>query len=103
MEDIPVNIKQGLNIILYELFYLNSEALEALPPFGDKQEKYYKKFDQDKLKKVGRSLEWAAENNNYAFNTIYPRHKNIDNALVANFLSYTLNGIVKSGLYQKES
>jgi len=96
---ISSEIKLGLNIILYELFYVDSDFLSNLPSFGQKQHDYYVKFDGNKLRKIGRSLEWAAKNDSYPFNTIYPRHKSISNELIANFLKYTLKGFVETGLY----
>jgi len=103
-DEISSEIKLGLNIILYELFYVDSDFLSNLPPFGQKQHDYYSKFDDDKLNTVGLSLEWAVKHDTYSFNTVYPRHKNISNELIANFLKYTLKGLIDTGLYsaQKE-
>jgi len=96
---IPSEIKLGLNIILYELFYVDLNFLSNLPSFGQKQHDYYAKFDDEKLNKVGRSLEWVLKNDTYPFNTIYPRHKSISNELVVNFLKYTLKGFIDTRLY----
>lgn len=98
-DSIPSDIKAGLSVILYELFYVAPNFLSNLPPFGQEQRDYYSKFDTQKLNAVGRSLEWAVKNNNYPFNNVYPRHKSISNELIVNFLGYTLDGLVESGLY----
>ena len=98
-EAISSEIKLGLNIILYELFYVDSAFLANLPPFGQKQHDYYSTFDDNKLNTVGLSLEWAVKNDTYSYNTIYPRHKKISNAFIANFLKYTLKDLVDTGLY----
>ena len=96
---IPSDIKIGLNLILYELFYVDSDFLSNLPPFGQKQHDYYSNFAINKLNTVGLSLEWAVKNDSYLFNTIYPRHQNISNELIVSFLKYTLEGLVEWGLY----
>lgn len=99
MNDMPVEIKSGLSVILYELFYINEADLKNLSPFDEKQRKYYEKFDENKIERIGKALEWAESNSDYPFNTIYPRHSKIENKLVFNFLMYTLHGLVDSGLY----
>jgi hypothetical protein len=100
MNDMPVEIKSGLSVILYELFYINEADLKNLSPFDEKQRKYYEKFDENKIERIGKALEWAKSNSDYPFNTIYPRHSKIENKLVFNFLMYTLHGLVDSGLYK---
>jgi hypothetical protein len=100
MNDMPVEIKSGLSVILYELFYINEADLKNLSPFDEKQRKYYEKFDENKIERIGKALEWAESNSDYPFNTIYPRLSKIENKLVFNFLMYTLHGLVDSGLYK---
>jgi hypothetical protein len=100
MIEMSVEIKSGLSVILYELFYMNEADLKNLSPFGEKQRKYYEKFDENKIEMIGKALEWAERNSDYPFNTIYPRHSKIENKLVFNFLKYTLRGLVDSGLYK---
>ena len=96
----PVEIKSGLSVILYEIFYINEADLKNLSPFDEKQRKYYEKFDENKIERIGKALEWAESNTDYPFHTIYPRHSKIENKLVFNFLMYTLHGLVDSGLYK---
>lgn len=98
--ELPQDIRLGLNLILYELFYLDSEYLKNTPPFGEKELKYYSGFDKKKLNKIGLALEWAVDNKNYPFNTIYPRHSHIDNKLILAFLSNLLTGLIDSKLYK---
>jgi hypothetical protein len=97
---LPQDIRLGLNMILYELFYLDPDYLKNIPPFGEKQFKYYSGFDETKLNKIGLALEWAVENESYPFNTIYPRHRHIDNKLILAFLSNLLTGLIGFNLYK---
>ena len=56
MNDMPVEIKSGLSVILYELFYINEADLKNLSPFDEKQRKYYEKFDENKIERIGKAL-----------------------------------------------
>jgi hypothetical protein len=100
--DLPQDIRIGLNLILYELFYLDSESMKNSPPFGEKQAKYYSGLGEKKLNKIGLALEWAVNNKSYPFNTIYPRHGHIDNNQILAFLSNTLTGLVRFNLYKRK-
>jgi hypothetical protein len=101
--DLPQDIRVGLNLILYELFYLDSESLKNTPPFGEKQLRYYSGLGEKKPNEIGLALEWAVENKSYPFNTVYPRHGHIDNDQISAFLSNTLTGLVDSNLYKRRN
>lgn len=99
MIELPNEVDIGLKIALYELFYMSNSKLENLPPFGEQQVEYYRKSGSDKINEIGIALEWAEAHPNYPYNKIYPRHSNISNQTIYNYLMYTLNGLVENKLF----
>jgi len=78
----PREVQLGLNLILYELFHVDVDHLREMPPFGEKDNKYFSRFGDQKINKIGAAIEWALENEHYPFNEIYPRQSHIGNDLI---------------------
>ncbi|WP_370216415.1 hypothetical protein [Thalassolituus sp.] len=102
MNELPKDVDIGLKIALYDIFYLSNSKLENLPPFGESQVKYYRNSGSEKINEIGKALEWAEAYPNYAYNKIYPRHSNINNDIIYDFLMYTLNGLIDNELYHRK-
>lgn len=90
--DTDMEMRTGLNLVLYELYHLDS-VKDA--EFDNKAASYYLRMPMEKRLKIKKAVDWALENEDQIFNTFLPNQKHIDNRDIIRFLTTIKKGFEK--------
>ncbi|MGB3623548.1 MAG: hypothetical protein WBA20_19550 [Ketobacter sp.] len=88
-EDKNLEIKTALNLVLYELYHLDS--IKEVK-FDERGANYYMRMPLEKRVRIKKALDWALENKGHKFNESLSNLSHIDNGEIIRFLTIIKNG-----------
>jgi len=88
-EDENLEMKTALNLVLYELYHLDS--IKDVK-FDARGANYYVRMPLEKRVRIKEALDWALDNKDQKFNESLPNLRHIDNRDIVHFLSVIRNG-----------
>lgn len=94
-EDEEMELRSGLNLVLYELYHL--DAIKDAK-FDKSGAKYYLRMPLEKRLKIKRALDWALENKEQNFNKFLPNQQHIENDDIIQLFSIIKNGFEEFGI-----
>lgn len=93
--DTDLEMRAGLNLVLYELYHLDSVKNTR---FDEKGANYYLRMPIEKRLKIKNALDWALANKDQQFNEFLPNQGHIDNSEIVQFLAIIKNGFEQFGI-----
>lgn len=94
-EDENLEMKTALNLVLYELYHLNS--IKDVK-FDEKGASYYMRMPEEKRARIKKALDWAVENQEQDFNRFLPNQQHLDNDDIIYFLETLKVGFEEFGV-----
>ena len=93
--DKDLEMRTGLNLVLYELYHLDSINNAR---FDEKGANYYLRMPIEKRLRIKSALDWALANKDQQFNKFLPNQGHIDNSEIIQFLTIIKNGFEQFGI-----